>query len=830
MADTLWFARNQRIATLFLLASLLTACGGGGDDGGSSGSTDNGTGVVVLGSGNTGGAAAADVGGGTPTVQGVSVSTSTAPMTLTGSVVDGPVVGASITIRDANGRWITTTTSDATARYSVTIPARTPFPLTIVATGGTNLVTQTAPTFSLISTALSTTDTTANINPFSTLITRTALKMDGGITPANLEAANHNILTVFNAGIDRARMPSPITTPVTNENVTMLVKSSEVLAEIIRRNFSVVSGVNTQVTQDSLIESLAADMTDGTLDGKGAVGTDALISASTSVVSGQVLIEALSNNLQVNDVPVTHQLESAVSTIMPAAGETTGELQINTEMLLNTQTAIAAAMLIAPSIALSDIQTTVNSIASGTSTSEVSTLLLADAGGSFDPAITTVVSSTSSQTTTLASVSTPVNESLQAPYGGSPWTIPGLIEAENYDAGGAGVAYSDTTPGNAGGYYRNDNVDIWVSTDVGGGYMVGTTNTSEWLEYTVNVLSAGTYTMNLRVATPNDGMQVRMLSNGNDLTGALVAPNTGGWQNWQTLSKTVNLPSGQQVLRLKIDNGSININSIEFLADISTTAQRPFGDAPWPVPGKIEAENYDLGGAGIAYNDSTTGNAGGYHRDDNVDIWISADIGGGYMIGATNAGEWLEYTVNVATTGTYTINLRAATAETGKQVRVLMGGVDVTGAMAVPNTGGWQNWQTVTKTVNLSAGQRVMRLQIDNGSVNINSIEILAGGTTTSPDTVANTKLTVSWKPNPESVNGYIVYFGPSASAVTNETTDVKAFAGSFDPAKPAIEYDSWYDLGLRLGDSVCFKLRAYNADGLSDWSLPACTTVPLTL
>jgi hypothetical protein len=97
-------------------------------------------------------------------------------------------------------------------------------------------------------------------------------------------------------------------------------------------------------------------------------------------------------------------------------------------------------------------------------------------------------------------------------------------------------------------------------------------------------------------------------------------------------------------------------------------------------------------------------------------------------------------------------------------------------------------------------------------------------------ESIDNTKLTVTWTPNPESVDGYIVYFGPSASSVTNETTEITAFAGSFDPASPAIEYDSWYDLGLQLGDNVCFKLRAYNADGLSDWSLPACTTVPLTI
>ena len=44
----------------------------------------------------------------------------------------------------------------------------------------------------------------------------------------------------------------------------------------------------------------------------------------------------------------------------------------------------------------------------------------------------------------------------QSPYGGTPWAILGTIQAENYDLGGQGVAYNDTTSGNSGNAYRND--------------------------------------------------------------------------------------------------------------------------------------------------------------------------------------------------------------------------------------------------------------------------------------------------------------------------------------------------------------------------------------
>src|SRR5207237_10706793 len=82
-----------------------------------------------------------------------------------------------------------------------------------------------------------------------------------------------------------------------------------------------------------------------------------------------------------------------------------------------------------------------------------------------------------------------------ASYGGMPAAVPGQIEAENFDNGGQGVAYSDTTAGNYGGQYRNTDVDIETTTDTGGGYDVGWIAAGEWLNYTVNVASAGTYTL-----------------------------------------------------------------------------------------------------------------------------------------------------------------------------------------------------------------------------------------------------------------------------------------------------------------------------------------------
>src|SRR5437868_1959036 len=67
-----------------------------------------------------------------------------------------------------------------------------------------------------------------------------------------------------------------------------------------------------------------------------------------------------------------------------------------------------------------------------------------------------------------------------APFGGTPQGAPGTLEFENYDTGGEGVAYHDTTPANEGGQFRQDGVDLGQASDAGGGYFVGWTNPGEW--------------------------------------------------------------------------------------------------------------------------------------------------------------------------------------------------------------------------------------------------------------------------------------------------------------------------------------------------------------
>lgn len=157
-----------------------------------------------------------------------------------------------------------------------------------------------------------------------------------------------------------------------------------------------------------------------------------------------------------------------------------------------------------------------------------------------------------------------------------------------------------------------------------------------------------------------------------------------------------------------------------------TAVQVPFKTTPHLIPGRIEAEDYDLGGQGVAYSEAnTTGNQGlATYRNDQVDIETTQDATGTYNIGYALTGEWMEYTVNVAATGMYSLGLRMAADGTGKTLHVEMDGVNITGAISVPNTAGWQTWATVTlNNVSLTQGQKVMRIVFDSDYMNLNFVE-----------------------------------------------------------------------------------------------------------
>lgn len=319
------------------------------------------------------------------------------------------------------------------------------------------------------------------------------------------------------------------------------------------------------------------------------------------------------------------------------------------------------------------------------------------------------------------------------PYGGAARAIPGVIEAEQFDEGGEGIAYHDTTAGNKGGSFRAMDVDIEPTADAGGGYDVGWTKPGEWLQYTVNVAATGDYDATLRLASTGVGGILHLAIDGINATAGVQVPNSGGWQSWTAVTVPhVPLTAGVHTLRLVFDatgsTGSVaNVNRIELARSAGAT---PFGAAPVALPGTIEAENFDEGGASVAYSDATPGNRGGAYRQTDVDIEPTTDTGGGFDVGWTRAGEWLQYTATASAAGSYALELRVASPAGGGIVRVDVDGVDVSGPLTIPNTGGWQVWTTIRRSgVTLASGTHRLRLVFvsagADGIANVNFIRLV---------------------------------------------------------------------------------------------------------
>ena len=320
---------------------------------------------------------------------------------------------------------------------------------------------------------------------------------------------------------------------------------------------------------------------------------------------------------------------------------------------------------------------------------------------------------------------TPGTTAVNTPYGGTVRNIPGKIEAEHYDHGGQGIAYNDLTAGNSGNELRTDNVDLTATTDAGGGYNAGYIQTGEWLEYSVNILTPGTYNLTARVAATAAGKTFHMEMDGINVSGTITVPNTGSFQTYQDVTVTTStMTAGQKIMRIVMDASDFNLNYLNF-----TARQTPFNGTVAVIPGKVSAENYDVGGFGIAYNDNTTGNAYAVYRTDDVDIQDCTDGGGGYNVANIVAGEWLEYTVNITTAGTYTLLARVAAVASGKTFHVEINGVNVSGTVTVPNTGGYQTWQNVSVTTTaLTTGQKIMRVVMDAGGFNLNYMTFTSTG------------------------------------------------------------------------------------------------------
>ena len=166
--------------------------------------------------------------------------------------------------------------------------------------------------------------------------------------------------------------------------------------------------------------------------------------------------------------------------------------------------------------------------------------------------------------------------------------------------------------------------------------------------------------------------------------------------------------------------------------------QQPFGGKAWAIPGKIEMENFDEPGYGAgndSYSEKDSDDHGAesnggksYREGTGVDIYKKAT---GYVVGYNQSGEWLEYTVEVAEAGDYTMYAAVASANATSSFKLSVDGDDITEEISVPQaTAGEDNYDDYNKVkenVTLTAGKHILRFTVTGDWMDIDYINFVKG-------------------------------------------------------------------------------------------------------
>ncbi len=342
-------------------------------------------------------------------------------------------------------------------------------------------------------------------------------------------------------------------------------------------------------------------------------------------------------------------------------------------------------------------------------------------------------------------------------------------------AGSPGVGTAIPVKIQAESYSAMNGVVVEPTGDTGGGSNVGYVDSGDWMEYTINAPAAGNYTLDLRVAATVANTQMRIRS-GAALLSTVTVPNTGAWQAYQTVSTTVALSAGVQTIRILCTVQNWNLNWLEFKAAATTVPvsgisltpatlalragqTTPLSTTVLPSNASNKTLSYSSSNTSIATvsasgvviavaagsttitaqtqdgNRTATANvtvstpvsirieAENFSLMSGIQTEPTADIGGGLNVSNVDQYDWLHYLVTVPTAGVYTLNLRVASMMPNTQMQIRNGDT-VLANVTVPNTGGWQTYQTVSTTVTLSAGTQTIGILATLAPWNFNWLEV----------------------------------------------------------------------------------------------------------
>ena len=170
-------------------------------------------------------------------------------------------------------------------------------------------------------------------------------------------------------------------------------------------------------------------------------------------------------------------------------------------------------------------------------------------------------------------------------------------------------------------------------------------------------------------------------------------------------------------------NGRVSKTApIQFMVVSESRKSTPFGGKAATIPGTIDPARYDLGGQGVAYNDGSKGNLHGKKDKWRLDEDVDCRPG---TVGGVGAGEWINYTVDIAKAGNYEVTFKYGTPSRTEQKMIFLLDLKNVGVANLEGQDvkyGWSARSTGRAVLKLPAGRHVLRLML-NGNYNFGNLE-----------------------------------------------------------------------------------------------------------
>ena len=722
-----------------------------------------------------------------------SIDTSPNSNSHSGQVFGGPKPGATISVRDKEGKVVARTQVSDKFIYTVELPADSLYPLIFSVDSSNDFMGQNQ--YDLQSIAFGASDKIVNLSPFSTLAMNIALHLPGGLSKENFSAAIDIAINNTGFGVDNGTSLDPIHSQIDNSNIVNVITASELFLETLRR---AVANFSPPPTLSAAIEMLAGDLAKPnyslvTLEEKTEILLPILFKTFTAqvihefvnqtlITSGSSIIDSINKYLQVtgasnltnSDFILTNafveQLRKSLATAYVSSNDhllatIAGLLPTNTNNITEEQLRVALSLL---------DTNTIDDIANGMNNGypESTEALLATLNSATFP-----YDVLANSTTPIAPIDTnPVLAYLQD--NNSPSII--AIEAENFSNSSTSSSHQwiETKPLEFPGH-------VFMQATPDNGTIIDSNfeSSSPRLDYTVYFLQSGVHYVWVRGFAndaASDSLHIGIDGTGSSSSDRITNFNQNPAWSQDTMdigiaTITIKEP-GLHTINIWMREDGFYLDKI-VISSSDTYAPSSFGMA------------------GIGPNESIRteilpGNNGGPASfppkavDDIVTITASEPIEINVLKNDIN---------NTNTTPSLALfsNPNYGTAEV----------INETSLLYTPDN-------TFNSTDTFSYKLSDIDGNISTASVTINLICSSCGNSIV---------IRLSWLPNPDEVAGYKIYFGPTeheTDILVNDTPMTEVLLGVVT------------DLNLSPGDHACFRIKAYNLNEDSLFSPPVCTTI----